>query len=142
METALKEQLWSYIATHNPDLMFDLQEAYKVSDYLEEKITGIMREVEQLLDNGLPAVTVQEICLEKLTEELKPSKFQYIREIFEQEFPTAFQAMRECGMLNYEVINMVQTCQGIFDHFGFREHMLGDQRMRNAVIGEISFYLS
>lgn len=142
METALKEQLWSYIVRNNPELMYDLQEEYKVSDYLEEKVTGIMNEVEHLLDDGLPAVTVKELCLERLTDDLKPSKFLYIRQIVESEFPLAFEAMQQSGMLTYEVINLIGNCERIFQRFSFSEQTLDNRQMRYAVIGEIDFYLS
>lgn len=141
METILKEQLWSYIASQNPDLMFDLQEEYRVSDYLDEKVAAIMTEVEHLLDDGLPAVTIQEICMERLTEELKPSKFQYIREIIEKEFPIAYEALQESGMLTYEVINIIQSCERVFDRFKFSTETIHSRGMRYAVIGEIDFYL-
>ena len=142
METALKEQLWSYIASNNPELMYDLQEEYKVTDYLDNKVAGIMSEVEHLLDDGLPAITVQEICLERLTEDLKPSKFQYIKNVLEQEFPIAYEALQESGMLTYEVINLIGSCERIFERFSFNEHTLDNIRMRYAVMGEIDFYLS
>lgn len=142
METALKEQLWSYIASNNPELMYDLQEEYKVTDYLDNNVAGIMSEVEHLLDDGLPAITVQEICLERLTEDLKPSKFLYIKNVLEQEFPIAYEALQESGMLTYEVINLIGSCERIFERFTFNEHTLDNIRMRYAVMGEIDFYLS
>lgn len=141
METALKEQLWNYIASQNPDLMYDLQEKYQVSDYLDEKVAGIMAEVEHLLDKGLPAVTIEEICMERLTEELRPSKFQYIREIIEKEFPIAYEALQESGMITYEVINISQSCERVFERFKFSPETIDSVGMRYAVIAEIDFYL-
>lgn len=141
METTLKEALWAYIANENPDLMYDLQEDYKVSDYLDEKVGNIIPEIEHLLNDGLPMVTIQEICMEKLTKDLKPSKFQYIREIIEKEFPIAYEALQQSGMLTFEVINIIDSCERVFDRFGFSADTIESKGMRYAVIAEVDFYL-
>ena len=142
METALKERLWNYIKVHNPELMFDLQETYSVSDYLEKKIAAVLPEAERLLDNGVPMVTVQELCMEEMTEELRPSKFLYIKRVLEEEFPTVFEALTESYMLNYEVLNMMQDCMEIFGKFGFGSDNESTRTLRYAVMGEINHYLS
>jgi len=142
METALKESLWNYITIHNPELMFDLQEEYCVSDYLEQKITAVLPEAERLLQNGVPMITVKEICMEEMTEELKPSKFLYVKRVLEEEFPTAFEALTESYMLNYEVLNIMACCADIFAKFGFGSENENNRTLRYAIMGEINHYLS
>ncbi|MBN9293594.1 MAG: DUF1896 family protein [Flavobacteriia bacterium] len=141
METLLKEQLWSYIAGNNPELMYDLQEEYQVSEYLEKKVSSVMKEAEDLLEQGLPAITVQEICMERMTGELRPSKFQYIKNILEEEFSVTYELLLKSGMLTLEVINIMQCCERIFQRLGFSEETADDRRLRYAVMGEISNYL-
>lgn len=141
METALKEQLWSYIASHNPDLMYELQEEYRVSDYLEEKVSAIIREAEDLIEKGLPAYTVQELCMERMTVDLKPSKYLYVKNILEEEFSVTYELLLKSGMLTLEVINIMQCCERIFQRLGFSEETADDRRLRYAVMGEISNYL-
>jgi hypothetical protein len=142
METALKESLWNYITTHNPELMFDLQEEYRVSDYLAEKIAAVLPEAERLLQNGIPLISVKEICMEEMTEELKPSKFLYVKRVLEDEFPTAFEALTESYMLNYEVLNIMECCRDIFGKFGFGSENENNRTLRYAIMGEINDYLS
>lgn len=142
MEMALKEQLWHYIANHNPDLMYDLQEEYRVTEYLDERVGSIMAEVDELLDQGIPAVTVRDMYLEQLTEDLKPSRFMYIKQILEEEFPLTYEALQQTGMLHYELLNMLESCEKIFEKFGFSKENQDNEWLRYAVIGEIDFYLS
>ena len=142
METALKERLWQYISSHNPELMYELQEEYRVSAYLEEKISAMLPEVEYLLNEGVPALTVQEICIEQMTEELKPSKFLFIKRILEEEFPTTYEVLQQSYLLNYEVLNIMDCCKDIFEKFGFEEQNGIQRSLRYAIIGEIDHYLS
>ncbi|WP_461791354.1 hypothetical protein [Pedobacter sp.] len=142
METTLKERLWEYIALHNPELKFELQEEYRVSAYLEEKIAEVMPEANYLSSNGMDVVTVAEICMERLTEELKPSKFLYVKRILEDEFPIAYDALQQSYLLNYEVLNILESCREIFERFGFNENTGIQRTLRYAIMNEINHYLS
>ncbi len=41
---------------------------------------------ENLLSQNRPSYTIEEICLDAMTEDLKPSRFLYIRSVIEEEF--------------------------------------------------------
>ncbi len=141
METALKERLWNYISSHNPEIMYALQEEYRVSAYLEEKIAAILPEVEILLKEGIPILTIQEVCIEQMIEELKPSKFLYLKRVLEEEFPTTYEALQQSYLLNYEVLNIMECCKDIFEKFGFDEQNGIHRSLRYAIMGEIDHYL-
>lgn len=74
MQSMLTEKLWAYIVHNTPDLMLSLQENYSVTRYLEEKVSAIMPTVTQLLDEGKPQYAIEELCLNAMTEDLKPSR--------------------------------------------------------------------
>ncbi len=142
METALKEQLWQYIASYNPELMYDLQEQYQVSDYLAQKVASVLPEANDLLDQGLPLVTVEEICLEQMTAEMKPSKFMLMKGILEEEFPVAFEALQQSNMLNFELLNMMDCCKSNFEKFQLEgQDQFTNKALRYAIMGEIAYYL-
>lgn len=142
METELKERLWNYISSHNPELMYELQEEYRVSAYLEEKISAVLPEAEDLLKEGVLILTVQELCIEQMTEELKPSRFLYIKRVLEEEFPTTYEALQQSYLLNYEVLNIMDCCKDIFEKFGFNGLRESNRLLRYAIMGEIDHYLS
>lgn len=142
MQSTLKEKLWAYIVHNNPDLMLSLQEDYSVSRYLEEKVSAIMPKVAQLLSQEKPQYIIEELCLEDLTEDLKPSRYQYIRSVIEEEFNSDYLRMKENGTLTYEVVNLIEACKSIFIDFDFNNENVENRHLRYAIIGRVHDYLS
>ena len=142
MEDLLKEKLWFYIIHNNPDLMFTLQEDYSVLDYLNEKISSVKSILDEMLSDGTPKYIIEEICLNVLTEDLKPSRFLYIRSLLSDEFEKTYAAFQESGILTYEVINLMESCRPIFETIGFTKENEEDPTLRNALIGQIADYLN
>lgn len=141
MKSILTEKLWAYIAHNNPDLMFSLQEDYSVTRYLEEKVNAVMPMVSQLLDEGKPQYIIEELCLNTMTHELKPSRYQYILSVIEEEFNADFGRMKENGTLTYEVVNLIEACKGIFSDFNFNSENEA-RHLRYAIIGQVHDYLA
>jgi macrodomain Ter protein organizer (MatP/YcbG family) len=142
MQSMLTEKLWAYIVHNNPDLMFSLQEDFSVTRYLEEKVNAVMPLVEQLLGEGKPPYTIEELCLNAMTEELKPSRYQYLRSVIEEEFNGDYERMKENGTLTYEVVNLIETCKGIFSDFDFNSENEANRHLRYAIIGKVYDYLA
>ncbi|WP_291285270.1 DUF1896 family protein [Flavobacterium sp.] len=142
MEDILKEKLWFYIIHNNPDLMFTLQEDYSVLDYLNKKISSVKSILEDMSSDGTPQYIIEEICLNVLTEDLKPSRFLYIRSLLSDEFEKTYTAFQESGILTYEVINLMESCKPIFETIGFTKENEEDPTLRNALIGQIADYLN
>ena len=142
MEDLLKEKLWFYIIHNNPDLMFLLQEDYSVLDYLNKKIDGVKSILDDMLSDDTPKYIIEEICLNVLTEDLKPSRFLYVRSLLSDEFEKTYSAFQESGILTYEVINLMESCKPIFETIGFTKENEEDPTLRNALIGQIADYLN
>jgi len=142
MQSVLTEKLWAYIVHNNPDLMFSLQEDYSVTRYLEEKVNAVMPMVEQLLVEGKPPYIIEELCLNSMTVELQPSRYQYIRSVIEEEFNGDYERMKENGTLTYEVVNLIETCKGIFSDFDFNSETVTNRHLRYAIIGQVHDYLA
>lgn len=142
MEDILKEKLWFYIIHNNPDLMFTLQEEYYVTDYLNKKVNGVKSIMEDMLSEGTPQYIIEEICLNVLTEDLKPSRFIYIRSLLAEEFEKTYTTFHKSGILTYEVINLMESCREVFETIGFTNENEEDPTLRNALIGQIADYLN
>lgn len=142
MEDILKEKLWFYIIHNNPDLMFTLQEEYSVTDYLNKKVNGVKSIMEDMLSEGTPQYIIEEICLNVLTEDLKPSRFIYIRSLLAEEFEKTYTTFHKSGILTYEVINLMESCREVFETIGFTNENEEDPTLRNALIGQIADYLN
>jgi len=141
METILTEKLWNYIVNNNPELMFNLQESYSVMTYLKEKIEGIHGLIQRLNYQNLPMDLIEELCMDELTKELKPSRYNFIRNIFERQFTEKAQMLKEHGTLTYEIINILISCEGIFRQLGFAGEEEKDRMLRITVTDRIECHL-
>lgn len=142
MYQQLKEKLWAYIVQNNPDLMFDLQEEYKVTQYLEEKVSAIMPKALKHLEDGKTGHAIHELCLNEMTAELKPSRYHYVRKMLAREFPKDYERLRESGLLTYETVNLVAFCKDTFDGHAFSEQTLKSKPLHDSIEIKISHYLN
>ncbi len=142
MQQILREKLWAYIVQNNPDLMIRLQEARGVTKYLEEKINAVMPLVAGLLSESKPQYVIEDLCMDTLTKELRPSRFLYIRSVLEEEFVRDYERPRDTGTLTYEILNMMEACKGIFDELQFSSENEDARHIRYAVIGQVHDYLN
>ncbi|RKE47172.1 hypothetical protein [Sphingobacterium detergens] len=141
MKNSLKEKLWAFITENNPDLMFNLQEGYSVPTYLEDKVMKVMPMVEVFLRKGKAEHEIEQLILMELTKDLRPSKYNYIKDVITRDFPNECYKFREAGVLTYECINMLEACNDIFITFDFNEDK-EDHRLRHAIIARVHDYLS
>lgn len=141
MQAALTQKLWTYIVQNNPDLMIRLQENHAVTGYLEEKVNAVLPLAEQFLQEGQPQYIIEELCLNAMTEDLKPSRYLYISSVLEDEFPKDYTRMKGNGMLTYEVINLIEACKDIFTGFDFNSENEESRHLRYAIIGQVHDYL-
>ncbi len=137
MQNILKEKMWAYIVHHNPDLMISLQNDFSVTQYLEEKVNGVLPLVEKLQAEGRPLYAIEELCLEEMTKQLKPSKFLYIRSVLEEEFEDHYYRLKENGTLTSEIIDVINACKDCFESFEFSVETENNRHLRYAIIEQI-----
>ena len=135
MHDILIDKLHRYIQENNPDLLLQLEEDGKVTEYLSDKISALDELLNQL--EGQPVYIIEEACMKALTQDLRPSKYDYICNILEEEFETVYQRLHELGTLKFEVINLIGECQTVFDELTFTEQN-EDWQLRYTIIGAIS----
>lgn len=142
MEKVLKEKLWAYMVHYNPDLLFSLLEEAELSAYLDKKVGGISSLIEKLNQEEKPGYLIEEACLAELTAELKPSRYRFILDVLEEEFPADYGRMEQAGTLTYEVLNIIEACKDTLDVLEFNEKNMGERHIRYAVIAEVHGYLN
>jgi hypothetical protein len=142
MQELLIRKLHEYIRDNNPDLLLTLQEENRVTDYLHENVASVDGLLNQLLaENKAPSV-ILELCLEELTKPLRPSRFNYIKAILEEEFPRDYERFDNSGLLTNELINMIAACDTVFDELNFSDENEDDRTLRYAVTGSVHEYLN
>jgi hypothetical protein len=140
MQQLLIIKLRDYITENNPDLLLSLQQHHQLSGYLEEKVNGIADFIDELNDQSYASYEIEELCMERLTADLRPSHYLYIQKILEEEFEKEFVSMSENGLLIFEVINLIEACSRVFESMPLTEEQEDDSSLRYAVTGTIKEY--
>ena len=141
MQEMLKEKLWAYIVQNNPDLMLNLQQDFSVTGYLEQKVFNVQPLLKKLLAQDKPAYVIEELCMAELTKDLRPSRFNYILSVLEDEFGQDFLRIKESGLLTYEIVNLISESETVFETFGFTQVNEQDRILRYAIAGTIRQYM-
>lgn len=142
MKELLMNKLFEYIRDNNPDILFELEASQGVTVWLSDKVENISLVIEQVSKQGLPEYEAEEICMAELTKDLRPSKYNYLLNLLEEEFSANYKQFLESGLLQHEVINMVTHCQPVFDDLVFSEENEDNQFLRYAIINAVSEYLN
>lgn len=141
MESLLLENFRGYIIENHPELILNIAEGFSLNNFLGDKMEAIKPLMRTMLENGQPPYQVSQTCHSRLIQGLGPSKANYIKEILETEFPADCFRLRECGVLTYETVNLIEVCAEIFEAYNFSEQNLGDRFLRYAVIAGVQNYL-
>lgn len=140
MQEILIRKLHAYIRDNNPELLLTLEEENRVTDYLYENVASIGGLINQLLTDNNPKSVIEEHCMEEMTRQLKPSRYNYLKAILEDEFPSEFERFHHAGILQTEIINLITVCDPVFHELNFSEEKDNDRYLRYAVIGAVHEY--
>lgn len=140
MQEILIVKLHQYILENNLDLLISLQEKNNLDSYLKEKVSSIDTLLNQLIAEDVAAYVIEERCIDALTEDLRPSKYNYLTSILEEEFESNYSRLKRNGTLPYEVINLIELCNPLFETIGFTEGNEDDRHLRYAITGAIQEY--
>ena len=141
MRRKLITWLHAWMIEHCPQLLIELQQQFMVSDYLANRINSISELLNGLLETGHPDYIIEEQCMAALTADLLPSRYDYLHDVVEEEFPVEFEQWKRSGILTYELSNLVNECNPVFDLFLFSEDNEDDRELYYAITGSVSAYL-
>lgn len=142
MKDILVNKLHEYIRQNNPDILLELEEKNTVTSFLTERVNAVSDLLLQLQENNKPAYIIEDICMEELTKEFRPSRYNYIVKILEEDFEFAYQQLKRAGTLVYEVTNIINCCEPVFESAKFSDENEDNRQLRYTVIGIINEHLS
>lgn len=142
MQKLLTNKLHQYISDNNPDLLLKLEARNETTSFLNNKVLEIDGLINELSTANKPGYIIEEACMEELIKDLKPGKYNYIKNILEEEFEYAFYNFKRLGILVYEIINIINYSEDVFKDVDFTEENENSRVLRYAVAGLISEYLS
>lgn len=140
MQEILIVKLHQYILHNNLDLLITLQEKGNVESYLKEKVLSIDTLFHELIAEDVPEYLIEERSMNVLTQDLRPSKYNFLTSVLEEEFESDYIRLKENGTLSFEVINLIESCNPVFETIGFTEDNENDRQLRYAITGTIREY--
>jgi hypothetical protein len=141
MKDALISKLLEYLRDYNPDILFALEAEDKLRLWLYSKAETVESLWQQMETDKQPAYIIEETCLTELTRELRPSRYNYILNLLEQEFENDYTLLDKSGVLKHEVVNMIGYCDSAFNDLKFSEENEDNRFIQYAISGAISEYL-
>lgn len=141
MKEILIGKLLEYIRDNNPDTLFVLEAEEKLGSWLHDRAYSAESLIKQLKNDKQPDYIIQETCLDEMTKDLRPSRYNYILNILEQEFEDDYLQLVQSGVLQQEVINMIGYCNSVFDDLRFSEENEDNRFTQYAITGAVSEYL-
>jgi hypothetical protein len=141
MKEQLTQKLHAYLVQNHLDLLIALQEEHRLGHYISGKVDSVRELYQSLQAENRPVYVIEALCLEELTRDLRPSRFNYMKELLEEEFESDYRRMAGSGILTYELINLIGACEPIFEVFAFGEENEDSRELKYAVMGMISEYL-
>lgn len=140
MQEKLIKKLHDYIRDNNPDLLLMLEEENRVMEYLHENVASTNGLINQLLDDKKPSSVIEEHCMEEMTRQLSPSRYNYLKALLDDEFPNEFERFNHAGILQTEIINLITVCDPVFHELDFSEENENDRYLRYALTGAVHEY--
>jgi hypothetical protein len=141
MKEQLTHKLHSYLVQNHLDLMISLVEDHRLAHYLEDKVDSVMDLCQGLQAENRPVYVIEALCMEELTRDLRPSRFEYVRALLEEEFEADYHRMSAGCILTYEVISLIGACEPIFEVFAFGQERENSKELRYVVMSMIAEYL-
>ena len=139
MQEILIQKLLLYIEENNLELLLQLEEESRVTEYLLNKV-GMVEGLVKEEGADQPAYILETACMDILTQDLKPSRYRYICKVLEEEFQNYNEKSEVEGIKKFEAINLLEFCKEVFDDFGFDEKSEDNPLLRYLIIGSISEY--
>jgi hypothetical protein len=141
MQEILVRRLEEYIRINNPNLMLHLQMEKADVDNVRKKVQHVESLLTELLAADIPLYIIEDSCMDVLTQDLRPSKFNYLLLLLQENFPTHYERFGMSGILPLEVANLAAFCQPLLDTLGFNEENEKDKNSDNTVIQVMQDYL-
>lgn len=130
-----------HVTDHYPDLLATLREEERVEVFFTEQVASVGELIIVLTEQKQPRSVIEERCLKQLTQPLGPSRYDYLYDTLEEEFPAQFERYYEQGILETELINIVRSCHTVFEEIEFGEATIDNRYVRYAIIGAMHEYI-
>lgn len=137
LQQSLAQRLLLFISDNNPDLLLQLEADGQLTNFLTTKIEGVSALLES---EAQPTYALEEACIDVMTADLLPSKYNFVCAVLEEEFEEWYWQLQSSGLLKFEAVNILAHSQPVFDAMHFGEATEGNRLLHYAIAGTIAEY--
>lgn len=131
-----------HVRENHPDILFDLGDDEAVMQWTTDRLQEVSATIQAMKKKYKPEGQIIAACMEELIQNLLPSRYNYVRNVLEEEFYDDYSRLKEAGILRFEAVNMVAHCRSTFDDLRFSVENEDNRFTRYAIIGMIRDYLN
>jgi hypothetical protein len=142
MKEKLVSRFREHIQENYPELLLHLLEENRLEDYLHEQINSIELLINELTRKHSSASVIEDLCIDELTRVIRPSRYNYLHDLLQDEFGHDYERLLDKGTLTTELINMIPVCEPVFEELKFSDDNEDDMYIRYAVMGAVHEYLN
>lgn len=133
--------LWAFIKINNPELALELQESDREDEYLNAKVDSVYDYFLQLTNAKTSHEAIDELCMNRLTADLQPSRFNYLTAVLKDEFCGIYRIWYQKGRRVELTIKLTGFCKPVFDLMGLRCEKPTHDCLYYAITEQIQAYL-
>lgn len=141
MRQQLIRKFLAHVRENHPDILFDLGDNEALMQWMNDRLIEVSGIIQQMKKTYKPDGKIISACMEELTQNLLPSRYNYIRDILQDEFEEDYSRFVRLGILQFEAVNMVIYCRSTFDDLRFSVENEDNRFTRYAITGLIKDYL-
>jgi len=133
------QKLLEFLIDSHPDLIAEMGD--NIEEFILQRSSTAENILEDSLKKGVHMDIAQEVAFNELFYGLKFSKYDYILNIFEENFPEKHQILIDNGQLKNQIILYIKLCSEIFNKYNINDNFPGDKHLDYEILGTIEFEL-
>ena len=119
MDEWLRNYLWCFIRINNPELALRLEDEDDRKEYLISKVETLRDFFYDLKARKLSHESIEELCINKMTVDLRPSRFNYIVNLLHRQFPHHYAQLLENGIVKITALAILGESKADFERYVF-----------------------
>jgi hypothetical protein len=133
------QKLHDFLIDSHPDLVVGMGD--DIEEYIIQRSKAADDILEESLKNGIHMDVAQEAAFNELFNGLKFSKYDYILNVFEENYPEKYQTLIDTGQLKMQIIHYIELCYEIFNKYNINDNFPGDNNLDYEILGTIAIEL-
>jgi hypothetical protein len=125
----------AFISENNPDVIVSIGSTGSMKRFVRDKAEVAMDLAKNLKERGLPESEILDACFESMVKEMKPSRFNFLKDLIQNHFPEKLKRYSETGVMTYEIIQVIESHGHLFEKYRFGETETKNDLLETEFVG-------